>query len=71
MNKASILFGIAVLVCQIVFICVFLKNVITNRFGFSWLVEDKIAKRDKHFLSISFILMLLFLIMGSLLPAYE
>jgi hypothetical protein len=64
MNRISILFGIAVVACQIVFIYVFMKNMVTNRLRFSWLFENRISRKDKYFLSISFVLMLLFLIVG-------
>jgi len=64
MNKTSIFFGIVVVACQITFVYVFLKNMIINKGRFYWLFDDKMAKKDKYLMSITFVLMLVFLIIG-------
>jgi hypothetical protein len=64
MNKTSIFFGAVVVACQITFIYVFLKNMIINKGRIYWIFEDKMEKKDKYLMAISFVLMLLFLIIG-------
>ena len=66
MNLISILFGIIVAFCQILFIYIFPKNLISNNFKLYWIFQDRMSKRDKYLLSTSLTLTLLFLILGCL-----